>query len=510
MRQKNEMLKHVFALGAALVLTAAPQAHPKDDLVRPIRVSPDGHYLAQPDGQPFFWLGDIAWTLFARLTREQTEVYLQDRAGKGYNVIQAAALAGPWYGVDTPNRYGQLPLIRKNLAKPNPRYFEHIDWVVERAATHGIRIAMLPVWSITEINASDSLFDERSAYEYGRWIGARYRGKGIIWMLGGDTNPLWIDSTKKRDFVSVVDHRPVYDALAKGLTEGEGGDPFITYHPTNLSFPGTAPPRTSLYFPDRAWLDMNMLQSSHFLDPSEYLKTEHADFSWRGPYSYEPISQEYASKPVRPIIDGEPRFEDLLIDLGTSAHKGNWSGYDAGTAAYQAVFAGAAGHSYGHHSIWQFVGSAEKQSYQLAKHSKPWTEALQSPTAGQLRYLKALMLSRPYFTRIPDQSLIVGDAGEGTAHIGATRDKDRSYAMVYLPQGQTVSLDLSKISGLHVKGWWFDPRTGSATQIGDLLPRNAHTVFVPPSQGTEHDWILVLDDAAKKYPPPGTRVLAQG
>lgn len=117
-----------------------------DDLTRPIRVSADGHFLVQPDGQPFFWLGDTAWSMFMRLTREESELYLRDRAAKGFTVIQAVVADGPLDGLDVANRYGELPLIDKDYTRPNPKYFEHIDWVVERAARHGLRIAMLPLW----------------------------------------------------------------------------------------------------------------------------------------------------------------------------------------------------------------------------------------------------------------------------------------------------------------------------------------------------------------------------
>jgi hypothetical protein len=35
-------------------------------------------------------LGDTAWELFHRLTREEADLYLKDRAAKGFTVIQPA------------------------------------------------------------------------------------------------------------------------------------------------------------------------------------------------------------------------------------------------------------------------------------------------------------------------------------------------------------------------------------------------------------------------------------
>jgi hypothetical protein len=381
------------------------------------------------------------------------------------------------------------------------------SWLAQRSM--GLRIAMLPVWGLQQISKA---LDVHRAGIYGRWLGARYRNKGVIWILGGDSTPMWRAQERPRLGaqvdpivalgISIIDDRPIYDAMAAGLITGDGGNPFITYHPCNLSFSGTAHPRTSLYFHDRGWLNMNMLQSSHFIDPSAHLKALGADFSWIASYSYEPIGDEYRSTPARPVIDGEPRFEDLAIDLDKNANKGFWSGDDARSAAYQSLFAGAAGHTYGNHSIWQFVDHSQDRPYQLQREGVSWQVALDRASSGQMRYVKGLMLSRPYFTRVPDQSLIAGDAGEGMAHIGATRDKDGGYAMIYLPQGQEVTVDLNKLSGARLIGWWYDPRTGSTTRIEGAIPRAGLRSFTPPSGGKAIDWVLVLDDEIKGFAAP--------
>ncbi|MBI4166583.1 MAG: glycoside hydrolase family 140 protein [Acidobacteria bacterium] len=510
----------VVALVAAFLSFGMP-AIAVDDLSRPIRVSPDGHFLVQPDGEPFFWLADTAWKLFYRLSREEADEYLNDRAAKGFTVIQAVA-TGELYGdgLRRPNRYGQMPFIDTDPTRPNIPYWEHVDWIIEDAARHGLRVALLPVWGFSFVSGppSERVFDESNAEFYGRWIGARYRGKGVIWVLGGDVNPLWPDALNLKIFQTndaqaqdgrpspIKDFRPVYDAMAKGIEAGNGGYAFITYHITSLSFSGTAHPRTSLYFHDRAWLDMNMLQSSHFIDQSPHLRRLGADFGWNSTYNYEPIGDEYRSLPVRPVVDGEPHYEDHPIDFDPNASKiAYWRAYDVRNAAYHALFAGAAGHTYGSFNIWDFYQPDRgEQAAPGRLIRQPWQQALQAPGAGQMQYAKNLLLSRPYFSRIPDQTLIVGDPGEGQQHIGATRDKDGSYAMLYLPQGQSVAVDLSKMTGSRVIGWWFDPRTGIAKKIGDAFPASGQRSFTAPTQGKNQDWILVLDDEGKGFAVPGT------
>lgn len=48
----------------------------------------NGRYLVTETGRPLFYLGDTAWELFHRLTREETGLYLKDRASKGFTVVR--------------------------------------------------------------------------------------------------------------------------------------------------------------------------------------------------------------------------------------------------------------------------------------------------------------------------------------------------------------------------------------------------------------------------------------
>jgi len=111
---------------------------------------------------------------------------------------------------------------------------------------------------------------------------------------------------------------------------------------------------------------------------------------------------------------------------------------------------------------------------------------------------------------MPDPTVIVTDRvptsvpGEGRYRFVATRDTDGTYAMVYAPVGRTFSVRMTAIAGARVKAWWFNPRNGSATVIG-VFPNSGERTFTPPDRGEMLDWVLVLDDESKRYPPPGSR-----
>ena len=133
----------VFVLGLAAASAPAEGATPR------LKVSENRHFLVYEDGRPFFYLGDTAWELFHRLNREEADRYLQDRARKGFTVIQAVALA-ELDGLGDPNPYGHRPLLDNDPARPDVKegpandYWDHVDFVVEKANALGLYVGFLP------------------------------------------------------------------------------------------------------------------------------------------------------------------------------------------------------------------------------------------------------------------------------------------------------------------------------------------------------------------------------
>jgi hypothetical protein len=461
----------VLSLAAASVLDAALPA---------LKVSENRRFLVTADGKPFFYLGDTAWELFHRLNREEADRYLEDRAKKGFNVIQAVALAEE-DGLNTPNPYGHRPLVENDPARPDVKdgpqndYWDHVDYIINKAASLGLRIGLLPTWGDKwnlKWGVGPVVFTPANAATYGEWIGRRYKdSRSVFWILGGD-RPIESDT-----------HRAIINAMAAGVRRGDGGAHLITFHPW-------AKHGSSEWFHDADWLDFNMRQNGH---PAEY------------PY-YARTRADYDRRPIKPVIDGEPIYEDHPI-----FHKGPEYGYSTATDVrrplYWDLFAGAFGHTYGHHSVWQMWQPGRKP---VNGPLLPWHEAINAPGAEQMQHGRRLMESRPFLTRIPDASVIVENAAASTAIPGAgrhrfaaTRDESGSYAMVYVPLGRPFKVRMSKITGAKVKAWWFDPRTGQAQAIGEF-PNTGEHEFLSPNRGESIDWVLVLDDASKNFPAPGT------
>lgn len=465
----QRLLILLFAMGLLSIASAktAPWPGPSVDFSHgPLRVSRNHRFLVHADGTPFFYLADTAWELIHRLNRSQTVRYLEDRRAKGFTVIQTVILA-EYDGLHQPNAEGQTPLLHDDPEHPNEAYFRHVDFVLEQARRNGLYIGLLPTWGdkVDKMwGMGPVVFTPANAYAYGLFLGRRYRrAPNLIWILGGD--------------------RPagktlaVWNAMARGLRDGDGGAHLITYHPMGGH-------SSSEWFQSSAWLDFNLLQSSH---GAKNFRNDRM------------IAADYAKTPIKPVIDGEQRYEDHPVNW--KPELGWFDAFDVRQAAYWAVFAGAAGDTYGCNDIWQM----NEPGYAPINHARlTWEQALNLPGAGQMQYLRRLMESRPYLARVPDQSLIAAGQSDGIAHIQATRGD--GYAFLYLPRNASVTVAMGKIPSRQVTAWWFNPRSGEARRIGSITNRGTHVFHTPGRVARGNDWVLVLDDASRHFPAPGNRV----
>lgn len=455
----------LFLLLSVLTLAQKPFAH------GPLKVSDNKRYLVHQDGTPFFYLGDTAWELFHRLTREEADRYLKRRAEQGFTVIQAVALAEV-DGLNTPNANGDKPLLNNDPTTPNEAYFRHVDYIVDKAAENGLVIGLLPTWGDKifkdKWGMGPEIFNPQNARIYGHWIGDRYKNRqNIIWILGGDRTP--------RDGSQDL---TVWRAMAEGIEAGVGGatKALMTFHPQPNSVQDGG---SSKWFQQDTWLDFNMHQNGHCRDTPVYDK----------------ITVSYNRTPTKPTMDAEPIYEDHPVcfnanDLGIS------NAYDVRKYAYLDLFAGAHGHTYGCHDVWQMY-SPKREAVNGANIE--WTKALELTAANQMKFVRRLMESRPMLDRIPDQSLIVENDYVPAERIQATRGND--YAFIYTSAGKPFTVNLGKISGNNLKTAWLNPRTGELKN-GSTIASKGQQKFTPPSVGYGQDWVLILDDAAKNYPAP--------
>ena len=462
--------------GGAILLLALSACLAQAAPLSQLRVSENGRFFVKEDGSPFFYLGDTSWSLF-HLTREDVDLYLKDRAAKKFTVIQA--IVAHYGGLEKPNPYGQTVFVDNDPKRPNEAYFQHVDYAVNQAESLGLYVALVPIWSKEYVNQEKSVLDKTSAFSYGKFLGTRYRNKPVLWILGGDWVPDGLED--------------IWRAMAAGITEGDGGTHLKTYHPRGVR-------SSSSYFHQDAWLDFNMLQTGHSLFNR----------------NYELIASDYALLPAKPVVDGESAYEGIANNLAEYKPGVRLiQAEDVRRIAYCAMFAGAAGYTYGSNGAYSYLSNSKGSS--AWGPAMTFREALDRPAGKQMQYLRNLIESRPMLARVPDQWLIVEDPMSTTDRIQACRASDRSYAFVYTATGKSVRVRLrdtvvETLAGKVIRAWWYDPRRGTAVRFEDFTKPAAgdnsrsqalSRVYTPPSSGPGNDWVLVLEDASRNFPAPG-------
>jgi len=409
----------------------------------PLRVSENHRYLVDRRGSPFLLQGDAGWSLIANATQPEAELYLQSRQAKGFNAVLVNLIEHKFARNAPRNAYGEAPFASPaDLASPNAKYFDHADWVIRKAAEHGIVVLLAPVY-LGYTGLDEGFYDEVMAagpekcLAYGRFLGQRYRDfDNILWVMGGDRDP--------------GPARENVDMVAYGIRESDRRH-LMTAHCHSESYPPEQYPGS--------WMQVATSYAYEIV---------HQRLAW-----------DYARKPPMPLF--------LIESVYEGEH--NASQLQVRRQAYWAILCGEFGHVMGNFPVWSF--------------GPGWQAALDSPGSAALMHWGRLFRSRPWNELVPDtdHKLVTGGIGEywGFDYLAAAATPDGGTAVAYMPDARTITVDLSRLARGRANAWWFDPRTGSATAAGSF-PAEGTRPFTPPAPG---DWVLVLDDASLKRAAPG-------
>ena len=411
----------------------------------PLVMSPNRRYLLNSRGEPFLIHGDTAWSLIADLSREEADIYLQDRAARGFNTLLVNLIEHQFARKAPRNYYGAEPLTRRgDFSTPNEAYFAHADYVLRRARELGFTVLLVPAY-LGYGGGSEGWYQELTANSssallaYGRFLGQRYRAfDNIIWTHGGDYNP---------------PNRNVVRRIVEGIRQYDA-DALTTAH--------TAPESAAVdYWGGDSWLTLNNI------------------------YTYGPVYSaawaQYRRSGPMPFFLLESAYE---YEQGASTTR-------LRTQAYHALLSGAAGHVFGNNPIWHFSSPG------LYSAPVTWRQALNSPGSRSMQHLKSLFDSVPWWTLEPDMQgqLITSGARSGQDRAVAAYSADGSLALAYVPSIRDVTFNLRALAGPRVSATWYDPSNGTySTAAGSPFSGNGPRVLRAPrynSAGTG-DWVLIL------------------
>jgi len=396
----------------------------------PVKVSDNGRYFVDQKDSPVFWMGTTQWQLFRDYKVEDARTILEKTADKGF-VFAQVMLAGVGDGTK-PNVYGNKPWTDDNPLTPNEAYFKNVDTVLKIAGQNNVNISM-------------TLFHQRwrklitpdNGRAWAKWLAQRYKDvPNIVWSMTPEAKP---------EFV------PVLRELAAGLHEGDGGAHLITFKPDPA-------PYSSSFIHDEKWLDFDSMQT------------------WKSvELIYPMVTHDYNLKPVKPVLMAEGAYE-----------QGSEYGFDVTPLwirrqAYYSYLAGAH-HTYGHNDSWRVLPT--------------WKQALDAPGAVQLRILKKIFQALPeWWYLVPDQSIFAeGGRTDGQVLNLAARHKDGRWAMVYLADKASISINLNKLSAAKATARWIDPRTGDSVPAGNVTNAGVQSFSTPA--GWE-DALLILESATR-------------
>jgi hypothetical protein len=471
-----------------------------------LKISENRRFFTRQDGKPFIWLADTDWTIAHRLKWDDAEYLMQKRKSQGYTVLQIVAL-DPEQDKEMRNPAGEKALLNDNLNTPNEKYFEYLDWIIDKAEEYGFYVLLLPVWGELVVGHnwmgefSEKIVTKENAFQYGKWIGNRYKDRtNIIWCLGGDRQPIHLG----------VDYKDVWRNMAEGIANGvlqkdikhNEKDPdwqklLMTYHACHEAETGECS-TMSYWTDDDTWISFIMIQSGHGLTPK----------------NYELVQNDYNRKNPMPVFDGEPAYEQMPTTWPIcSDFHGGWM---VRKRAYWSLFAGSFGHTYGHPSVCWMISEKERDNFR--RYS--WFEALDQPGAWQMKILRDFLESRDLSQCIPGQDLLIEQNHKmqdvTDEHIQACIEKEGKFACLYFPSGGEETVDLSRLKIDHLQVWWFNPRDGQcytqenvttdkAISLEAIKPDGEIGVLklITPTRGNEQDWVCVIENRNNHSKIPG-------
>jgi hypothetical protein len=396
--------------------------------VFPLEISSNGRYLQQSDGTPFLIHGDTPWMIVNQLTNAQIDTYLDAMQAVGVNAIMIEA-PGLHFTSQSPtydNVDGEQPFATMASASNVnyasafvENYWTRVDYLVNECLARGIVVIMQPAYLGFlggQEGWADAVLAEADAdlTTYGTRLAQRFTQGNIIWCAGGDYNGSDGSLEKQAN---------IFAAIA-----AEQSDAIIMAHnsPDNAGHP---------VWNGFAWWNLN----------TAYAYPDIGDV-----FPYAQIATEYGRAGPIPILYMEGRYEG---ESGFTAAIGRLQ-------MYTTVLAGAlVGFLIGNAPRWHFESPAGPEG------SGTYAQSYTSTLTTQLEHAAALFEAYDWHLLEPktDDSLVSSSLSSGLSRLTPALASDGTFAMIYVPSSQTVTVVTNALSGVagNVRIRLYNPTDGT-------------------------------------------------
>lgn len=443
----------LFAAVRRIKGAPSPSPAPAPASMFPIAIHASKRYLVDASGNPVYLNGDTPWSLAVQLSPTQVDTYLDDRQTRGFNAVIFEAVEH-YFSSQTPfyaNYNGDTPFTGMahssvDFTAFNEAYWTHVDYIYEACLARSIVPFIFPAylgfggggnsandqgWDTAVNNATD-----QNLFDYGALLATRY--PNAVFPMGGDFNP----ATPAKQWNIAEGVRSV-DASA--MLTGHGARNSSGYSVWNA------------------------------VTPAMNLNNIYCDVDG---VSYDDAETEYARAGPLPFFFIEGGYGQAQSDEVCRRQ------------LYQAVLGGACGFFGGRYNLWGF---GEPHANGGAGAAAALASDLDTVDTIEQGHANDLFTTYAPYLMAPSNGtgLVTSSLSTGTSRVCPALASDGSFALIYVPSSQSVTVDMSALTPASVRARLFDPTTGTYSAVSGSPFANSGTQSI----ATGGERVIVLDAA---------------
>lgn len=465
-------------------------------------------------GARFLWQGDTAWAATLRACHDEWKRYVDDRASRGFTVVQVG-LAPKWAGpvsaspfsgtqsrrqVTSPtlgtirlSPFRQIAtgsgLIPNNESRWVSEFWRHLEGMVHYANTKGLLVVVAGVSQPVEEFPAPA-----EGLIFARNLAARLAGYHVVLSPGFDDQ---ITTTTAALLTAVGEE--IY---------------FFNDNMMTASHSGTQASANYGLLQDEPWLRFHLFQSGFNAGNADTIanKARVMPQELRGFTALTPFATIQ-----KPVVNGESIYDYGYGNNADSASLGSqaFNAFQARKTGYLSWMAGASGYTFGAAGIWEWgmcsmlpipnpatctdppAGTVPQST--TGNDFRNFNTAMSAPSSVQMNVMGNAMRASDWWALISNQQSDIGNNGSFTDRRKMVTTRDPDLVLGYLPHNDRIKLITGGKNIDPLNAHFFNPRliNQPLTNPDSILAHQTwqHSYYQPfgltGALGSD-DWVLGL------------------